>query len=969
MNVARRIRATVLVGTLVATSMAASAVGAEDSPDVPGTRPAEARLTAAGTVSTNAVEPIVTESGRVTLAVDAVGTNDAAGDIAVIEKPTGAAVRRAYLLAASTGFSGYRPVTGDVKIDGTAVAWDTAFTIPNSIGSYNVAADVTEMIRTKAENTFGPAVEFVLAEGTRTADIDGSILAVIWDDPTATQVSTVVLMYGAQEVTGDAISLARPATGDDVDLELSLGISFGFQPAGQYSLITVNGTRLSSSAGGHDDGEPSNGALITVGGWFDYPQNPTFPDLTDNDCFEPAPRCDDELYDLTTALSQSSSSTFVVETENPSGDDNIFFAAVTTRGTTLVLGEGIIASPPQQIGAPFRSKDVEVRVVGDDGSPRSGVVVDVNTIEGPNQGGSITAVTGADGSVSVPLISAVTGTDVVEASFAGGDGQEITSSPVTIVWVEPRDHVILGDSYSSGEGADFYDENTDREGNKCHRSGNAWGPHVSLQADVPLRLLQSYACSGGVTKNFLTETQYDEPAPQLDRAGITPDLDLVTFTIGGNDVGFSDVVKICIWRNDCTNGRYRIPGTNIGGSVVDSTNARIDDLEFTLGGLYLDLLGRVSPETSVWTSSYPHLVENDDFCGKLSFFGPAEKRFFRSGVNRMASRIESASTDAGIHFFDAREAFTGHEVCGSQGEWINGVSRTIVHSFHPNVDGQVGWSSAIRARINGMVESGVPLNAAGLPLNPQPGVPFVAASARAGSALAAGDVLVIFDSLDVEIDDRPECFNILTRGRNVDMAGTGFQPGGALELTLHADGTEPVLLGTFVADATGGFVGSVALPADATPSELAGLELVGSDPDGNVRVLVEHIVVVDDTDTCAATFDFGGFENPVQSAPSVNVMKAGRAVPLKFSLGGDEGLDIFADGSPSSRTVPCESNAAVNVVDELVTAAGGSDLTYNTAADRYTFVWKTEKAWSDTCRRLTVEFSDGSSHSAIFEFS
>ena len=46
---------------------------------------------------------------------------------------------------------------------------------------------------------------------------------------------------------------------------------------------------------------------------------------------------------------------------------------------------------------------------------------------------------------------------------------------------------------------------------------------------------------------------------------------------------------------------------------------------------------------------------------------------------------------------------------------------------------------------------------------------------------------------------------------------------------------------------------------------------------------------------------FSGFEEPVDESPTLNRMHAGRAVPLKFSLGGDRGLDIFAAGSPASR--------------------------------------------------------------------
>jgi len=38
------------------------------------------------------------------------------------------------------------------------------------------------------------------------------------------------------------------------------------------------------------------------------------------------------------------------------------------------------------------------------------------------------------------------------------------------------------------------------------------------------------------------------------------------------------------------------------------------------------------------------------------------------------------------------------------------------------------------------------------------------------------------------------------------------------------------------------------------------------------------------------------------------------------------------------------------------------------AADTYTYVWKTEKGWAATCRKLVVRLSDGSQHTATFCF-
>ena len=41
---------------------------------------------------------------------------------------------------------------------------------------------------------------------------------------------------------------------------------------------------------------------------------------------------------------------------------------------------------------------------------------------------------------------------------------------------------------------------------------------------------------------------------------------------------------------------------------------------------------------------------------------------------------------------------------------------------------------------------------------------------------------------------------------------------------------------------------------------------------------------------------------------------------------------------------------------------------YDPATDTYTYVWKTDKAWANTCRELLVKLKDASVHTAVFHF-
>ncbi|HEY7628136.1 MAG TPA: ExeM/NucH family extracellular endonuclease, partial [Ilumatobacteraceae bacterium] len=52
-----------------------------------------------------------------------------------------------------------------------------------------------------------------------------------------------------------------------------------------------------------------------------------------------------------------------------------------------------------------------------------------------------------------------------------------------------------------------------------------------------------------------------------------------------------------------------------------------------------------------------------------------------------------------------------------------------------------------------------------------------------------------------------------------------------------------------------------------------------------------------------SSYDFSGFFQPVDNLPTTNTVKAGQAVPVKFSLNGNQGLDIFAMGYPKIEFV------------------------------------------------------------------
>jgi predicted extracellular nuclease len=114
-------------------------------------------------------------------------------------------------------------------------------------------------------------------------------------------------------------------------------------------------------------------------------------------------------------------------------------------------------------------------------------------------------------------------------------------------------------------------------------------------------------------------------------------------------------------------------------------------------------------------------------------------------------------------------------------------------------------------------------------------------------------------------------------------------------------------------------------------------------------------------------YNFTGFFQPIDNFSTFNVVKAGSVIPVKFSLVGNLGLEIFFNGYPISRQIACPSSLSADNVDQTLTA-GSSSLTYDPLTDQYIYAWKTNKAWAGTCRLLTVVLDDGSIRYANFQF-
>jgi probable HAF family extracellular repeat protein len=194
-----------------------------------------------------------------------------------------------------------------------------------------------------------------------------------------------------------------------------------------------------------------------------------------------------------------------------------------------------------------------------------------------------------------------------------------------------------------------------------------------------------------------------------------------------------------------------------------------------------------------------------------------------------------------------------------------------------------------------------------------------------------------------EIHDGGDIVGFLRTASGEDHAMLWRADGEMIDLGAALPG-----LNTYARGVSGsGVVSGVAFPPEANP-------------DLDTPILVRWTVAP------ATLYTFDGFLAPVANLPVVNIAKAGKAVPVRFSLGGDHGLDVFESGYPQVRAVACDPGAVRHQITEVVNAKV-SALTFDAATQRYTYLWKTDRAWVGSCRELVLRLSDGQERSAQFQ--
>ncbi|GAA4870640.1 SGNH/GDSL hydrolase family protein [Serinicoccus chungangensis] len=220
----------------------------------------------------------------------------------------------------------------------------------------------------------------------------------------------------------------------------------------------------------------------------------------------------------------------------------------------------------------------------------------------------------------------------------------------------------LGDSYAAGFGA-----GTALEGGEGCARTDAAAP-LRLDGRKRIALDDFVACSGATTADLAAQL------PALDA-----DTDLVTLTIGGNDIGWTQAIGACLLLDDPTCAQA-VAGSRL--LVQGLLPARLD-AAFTA-------VEQAAPDAHVVVIGYPHLFTPE--AGAFANASPEEQEALNEGADLLDATIEAAARRRGFVYVDVVRRFEGHGVNAAD-PWVDPTT------FHPTAKGQETYAAALTAAI------------------------------------------------------------------------------------------------------------------------------------------------------------------------------------------------------------------------------------------------------------------------------
>ncbi|GAB2441959.1 SGNH/GDSL hydrolase family protein [Nocardia tengchongensis] len=272
-----------------------------------------------------------------------------------------------------------------------------------------------------------------------------------------------------------------------------------------------------------------------------------------------------------------------------------------------------------------------------------------------------------------------------------------TLTSITPAAADSGKYVALGDSYAAGVGiSNILDK-------PCSRSDRNYAHLFAAQRGYALT---DVTC-GGATIDTVTSSQL--PA-------VTADTTLVTLGVGGNDIGFGQLVKDCVLAG--TLGTGSGTGSLATGSASGSAGAVAEVVAGCKNKYGAEMPGRLSmtaaklaqllaairtqaPQARIVLVGYPKILpDNASLCAGRQPVLTGDVDWIRESV--VGGLNTMLRSQPGTTYFSTYELYDGHDVCEAVPDrWVNGTSVDNGEGaqFHPNQYGHAATAQKMVATL------------------------------------------------------------------------------------------------------------------------------------------------------------------------------------------------------------------------------------------------------------------------------
>jgi lysophospholipase L1-like esterase len=253
-------------------------------------------------------------------------------------------------------------------------------------------------------------------------------------------------------------------------------------------------------------------------------------------------------------------------------------------------------------------------------------------------------------------------------------------------------YVALGDSYASGP----FIPNQSADPVGCFRSDHNYAGDLARSLAIPTFV--DVTC-GGATSDNMTQPQsvtLGTNPPQFD--ALTANTDLVTVTIGGNDIGFTSILETCAeesvtnpFGNPCQQ-HYTAGGTD---QLAAAINADAPRIAAVLAGIR-----QRSPEAKVVVVGYLRILPPSVGCWPVVPLAYGDVPYLDGVEHQLNAMLGNQAAAAGDTFVNPGNT-TGHDVCKPETvKWVEGlVPTTAAFPFHPNAAGMTEVATLLRSAL------------------------------------------------------------------------------------------------------------------------------------------------------------------------------------------------------------------------------------------------------------------------------